>query len=75
MSGSRAIYLQICLGGRVFVLIMVEGTTLVLVAAVAVDEDIATERILVFYELAVSERDTSDVGENRPRPLDLGEPT
>ena len=54
---------------------MVEGTALVLVAAVAVDEDVATERILVFYGLAVSERDTSDVGGNRPRPLDLGEPT
>jgi hypothetical protein len=54
---------------------MVEGTALVLVAAIAIDENIATERILVLYELSVSEREPCDAGENRPRPLDLGEPT
>jgi hypothetical protein len=54
---------------------MVESAALLLIAAMAVNDNVATQRILVLYELAVSGKDTSNIRANRPRPLDLGEPT
>jgi hypothetical protein len=54
---------------------VVKGAALVLVAAIAVDENVATKRILVLYGLAVSGEASNETGDNRPRPLDLGEPT
>jgi len=75
LDGPWQSNLQVCLGGRGFVLVVVEGTALVLVAAIAVDENVATKRILVLYGLAVSGEGSNETGDHRPRPLDLGEPT
>jgi hypothetical protein len=63
------------LRGRIFVVFMVESAALLLIAAMAVNDNVATQRILVLYELAVSGKETSNIRANRPRPLDLGEPT
>lgn len=49
-----AIYLLVCLGGRVLVLVMVEGASLVLVATISVDEDVATKCLLALYAPTVS---------------------
>lgn len=50
-----AINLQICLGRGGFVLVMIEGASLILVTTMAVYQDVATQRVLVFYAVAVSE--------------------
>lgn len=73
--------LQVCLGRRGFVLIMVEGASLVLVATMAIYKDVATQRVLVLYAVSVSEAawrvhaTQQWKREHPPRPLDLGEPT
>jgi len=54
---------------------MIEGATLILITAIAVNKNVAAERILVLYASAVSGDETNQAGDNRPRPLDLGEPT
>lgn len=76
-NGILIINIQICLGGRGFVLVMVEGTPLVFVATVAVNEDVATQRVFVLYTLTVragqmhqQKSEMTDLGplisENRP---------
>ncbi len=58
----RAVDLQVCLGGRGFVLVVVEGAPLVLVATVTVDQDVATHRVFVLCTLAVSEEHAKESG-------------
>lgn len=58
-AGGRrfsAVNLQVCLGRRILVLVMVEGAPLVLVTAVAIYQYVAAERVLVLYAAAVSGR-------------------
>jgi hypothetical protein len=51
---GQAIHLLVALGGRALVLVMVEGASLVLVATIAVDQDVATKGLLALCALAVS---------------------
>jgi hypothetical protein len=75
MPGERP-NLQVCLRRRILVLVMIEGAPLVLVAAMAVYKDVATERILVLWHVRVSgSMAAMESSRNPPRPLDLGEPT